>query len=80
MAASWSACIVGIVAFFVVLVIGINLTGTLDAGTDLSDAGNKVVAILGRAHRRLIGYAVTEYAQTGRLDRSRRSSTRGRSC
>jgi uncharacterized membrane protein YidH (DUF202 family) len=69
MAASWSRVLVGIVVFFVALAIGINLTGSLNAGTDLSGAGNKVVAtVLVALLIGLIAYAVTEYAQTRRLE------------
>jgi len=69
MTASWFRVLVGIVVFFLALAVGINLTGTLNAGTDLSDAGNKVVGvILVALILGLIGYAVTEYAQTRRLE------------
>ena len=69
MTATWTRALVGILAFFVVLVLGINLTGSLDAGTDLSGSGNKVVAIVLVALLvGLIAYAATEYAQTKRLD------------
>src|SRR6476619_8616089 len=69
MTASWTRALVGILAFFVVLVLGINVTGSLDAGTDLSGSGNKVVAIVLVALLvGLIAYAATEYAQTKRLD------------
>ena len=69
MTASWFRVLVGIVVFFVALAVGINLTGTLNAGTNLTDAGNKVVGvILVALLLGLIGYAVTEYAQTRRLE------------
>src|SRR6476619_6599253 len=69
MTASWTRALVGILAFFVVLVLGINVTGSLDAGTDLSGSGNKVVAIVLVALLvGLIAYAATEYAQTKRLE------------
>jgi hypothetical protein len=73
MAATWTRAIVGIVAFFVVLVVGLNVTGTLDATADpntgLIAAQNTIIAILVVAL--LVGfvaYAVTEYAATKRLD------------
>ncbi len=69
MSASWVRAAVGLVLFFVVLVIGVNLTGTLDAGADLKDAANKVVAIVTVALLiAFIGYGATEYAQTRRFD------------
>lgn len=69
MTTGWFRVLVGIVVFFVALAVGINLTGTLNAGTNLSDAGNKVVGvILVALVLGLIGYAVTEYGQTGRLE------------
>jgi len=69
MAASWIRVLVGIVVFFVALAVGINLTGSLDAGTDLTGSGNKVVAtVLVALLVGLIAYAVTEYAQTRRLE------------
>src|SRR5690349_9973399 len=73
MASSWTRALVGIVAFFVVLVIGINVTGTLDATADpntgLIAAQNTIIAILVVALLvGFIAYAVTEYAQTSRLE------------
>jgi uncharacterized membrane protein YidH (DUF202 family) len=73
MASSWTRALVGIVAFFVVLVIGINVTGTLDATADpntgLIAAQNTIIAILVVALLvGFIAYAVTEYAQTNRLE------------
>jgi energy-coupling factor transport system substrate-specific component len=68
MAASWLRALVSIVAFFAVLVVGINVTGSLDATANLKDAANKVVAIV--IVGLLVGivlYAVVEYAQTKRL-------------
>jgi hypothetical protein len=69
MSASWVRALVGIVAFFVVLVIGVSLTGSLDAGADLKGAANKVVliVIVGLIVA-LIAYGAIEYAQTQRLD------------
>jgi energy-coupling factor transport system substrate-specific component len=69
MAASWVRALVGIVVVLVAVVVGVALSGSLDVGTDLKGAANKVVAvvfiglILG-----LIAYAAVEYSQTGRLD------------
>lgn len=69
MSSSWVRAAVGLVAFFVVLVVGINLTGSLDATADLKGAANTVVAIIMIALVvGLVGYAATEYAQTKRLD------------
>jgi hypothetical protein len=69
MTASWLRVLVGVVVFFIALGIGINVTGSLDAGTDLSVTGNRVVAaVLVALLLGLVGYAVTEYAQTRRLD------------
>src|SRR5689334_10297291 len=73
MASTWTRALVGVVAFFVVLVVGLNVTGTLDATADpntgLIAAQNTIIAILVVAL--LVGfaaYAATEYAQTRRLD------------
>ncbi len=73
MSQTWVRAIVGLVAFFVVLVVGINVTGSLDVTADpdtgLIAAQNTIIAILAAAV--LVGlaaYAVTEYAQTRRLD------------
>ena len=69
MAASWLRVLVGVVVFFVALAVGINVTGSLDAGTELSVTGNRVVAaVLVALLLGLVGYAVTEYAQTRRFD------------
>src|SRR3954451_5108960 len=73
MASTWIRAIVGIVAFFVVLVIGINVSGTLDATADpatgLIASRNTIIAILAVALIvGLIAYAVVEYAQTKRLE------------
>ena len=69
MGTSWIRAFVGIVAFFVVLVVGVNVTGSLDAGADLKSAANKVVAIvIVGLIVGLIAYAATEYAQTNRLE------------
>ena len=69
MSASWVRAAVGLVAFFVVLVVGINLTGSLDAGGDLRGAVDKIVVVVFAALLvGLLGYAAIEYAQTKRLD------------
>jgi energy-coupling factor transport system substrate-specific component len=69
MATTWVRALVGIVAFVVVLVVGINLTGSLNAGVDLKGSANSVAAVVLVAL--LVGgvvYAAIEYAQTKRLD------------
>ena len=69
MASTWVRALIGIVAFFVVLAIGINFTGSLDAGANLKDAANKIVAIgIVGLIVALLAYAAIEYAQTNRLD------------
>jgi hypothetical protein len=69
MSANWVRALVGVVVFFVVLVIGVNVTGSLDAGTDLKDAANKVVlTVIVALLLAFVAYAVVEYAQTNRLD------------
>src|SRR5436190_20357816 len=73
MAQSWVRSIAGIVAFFVVVTIGINLTGSIDftpdPNTGLIAAGNTLVGVLIVAMLvGLVVYALTEYAQTRRLD------------
>ncbi|HXU86351.1 MAG TPA: ECF transporter S component [Verrucomicrobiae bacterium] len=69
MASTWVRALIGIIAFFVVLAIGINFTGSLDAGANLKDAANKIVAIgIVGLIVALVAYAAIEYAQTNRLD------------
>jgi len=73
MAASWMRALVGIVAFVVVLVVGINLAGNIDLTPDATSGVpvgfNTVIAILAVALVvGFIAYAGTEYAQTGRLE------------
>jgi len=73
MSSSWLRALVGVVAFFVVLVVGLNVTGTLDMtadpGTGLIAARNTVIVLLGIALLvGFIAYAATEYATTQRLD------------
>ena len=73
MAAGWIRAILGIVAFFVVLLVGLNLTGAIDLtpdpNTGLVAAGNTFIVLFGASL--LVGfvvYAAAEYAQTKRLD------------
>ncbi len=73
MATGWIRALVGIVAFLVVLVVGINVAGNIDltpdATTGVPVGFNTVIAILAVALVvGLVVYAVTEYAQTGRLE------------
>ena len=73
MTSSWVRAIVGLVAFFIVLAVGLSASGTLDAtpdpNTGLIAARNTVIVILGIAVLvGLIAYAATEYAQTRRLE------------
>ena len=73
MSASWVRSAVGLVAFFVVLVIGINVTGTLDLtpdpNTGLIAAGNTLIALFVVALVVAIAvYAAIEYAQTRKLE------------
>src|SRR6476620_8204320 len=69
MTTGWLRALVGILAFFVVLVVGVNLTGSLDATADLKGSTNKVVVvvIVGLIVA-LLAYAAVEYSQTGRLE------------
>ena len=73
MATSWLRALVGIVAFFVVLIIGVNVTGALDTTADpntgLIAAQNTIIVLFGIALIvGFIAYAVVEYAQTSRLE------------
>lgn len=73
MAASWVRALVGIAAFFVVIVIGLNVTGpldlTADENTGLIAAQNTVIALFVVALLvAFLAYAGMELAQTGRLD------------
>jgi energy-coupling factor transport system substrate-specific component len=73
MAGAWLRAIVGIVAFFVVLIAGLGLSGTLDATADpvtgLIASRNTVIVVLGLALLvGFIAYAGMEYAQTNRLE------------
>jgi uncharacterized membrane protein YidH (DUF202 family) len=72
-AESWVRAIVGVVAFFVVLVIGINVTGTLDLtpdpNTGLIAAGNTLIALFVVALAlAIVVYAAVEYAQTRKFE------------
>jgi hypothetical protein len=73
MSTSWVRALVGVVAFFIVLAIGLSTTGALDQtpdpNTGLIAARNTIIVLFGIAL--LVGfvaYAATEYAQTRRLD------------
>jgi hypothetical protein len=73
MSTSWVRALVGVVAFFIVLAIGLSATGALDQtpdpNTGLIAARNTIIVLFGIAL--LVGfvaYAATEYAQTRRLD------------
>ena len=73
MAPSWIRALVGIIAFFVVVVVGLNVAGpldlTADPNTGLIAAQNTVIVLLGVALVvAFIAYAVVEYAQTNRLE------------
>lgn len=72
MSQTWIRAIVGLVAFFGVLVVGINLTGAIDLTPDQNTGVpvgfSTVTAVLAVALLLgLIAYAATEYAQTGQL-------------
>ncbi|MDQ3127813.1 MAG: hypothetical protein M3Q66_05065 [Chloroflexota bacterium] len=73
MAASWVRALVGIIAFFVVVVIGLNISGPLDLtpdeNTGLIAAQNTIIFLFGAALLvAFLAYAATEYFQTGRLE------------
>ena len=73
MAPSWIRAVVGIVAFFVALLIGLNVAGTLNTTVDpnlgLIEGRNTLILLFGIAVLvGLVAYAATEYAQTRRLD------------
>jgi hypothetical protein len=68
-ASSVLRALVGIVAFLVVVAIGISLTGSLDATGDLKGSANKVVAVVIVALLvGIVAYAAIEYGQTNRLE------------
>src|SRR3954470_24551663 len=73
MATSWVRALVGIVAFFVVVVVGLSVVGPLDLTKDpvtgLIAGQNTVIVLLGIALViAFLAYAATEYAQTNRLE------------
>jgi energy-coupling factor transport system substrate-specific component len=73
MSGSWLRAIVGIAAFFVVLVIGLVVAGaidtTVDENTGLIVGRNTLIVVFGIAVLAgFIAYAAAEYAQTKRLD------------
>ena len=73
MSTGWLRAIVGIVVFFVALAIGLSLTGALDAtpdpSTGLIAARNTIIVLFGVSLvLAFVAYAVTEYAQTKRLE------------
>jgi uncharacterized membrane protein YidH (DUF202 family) len=69
MAPSWIRALVGIVAFLVVVIIGVPASGTLDATADLKGSADKVVAIVLIALAvAFIAYLAVEYAQTKRFE------------
>jgi energy-coupling factor transport system substrate-specific component len=82
MTQSWVRAIVGIVAFFVVLVIGVVLAGsidtTVDENTGLIVGRNTLIVIFGIAVLAgFIGYALVEYGQKRGMEwLSRQFSTR----
>jgi len=69
MAPTWIRVLVGIVAFLVVVIVGIPATGTLDATADLKGSADKVVAVvlIGLAVA-FVAYLAIEYAQTKRFE------------
>ena len=73
MTASWTRALVGILAFFVVLVVGVVAAGaidtTVDESTGLIVGRNTLIVIFGIAVLAgFIAYAAVEYAQTKRLE------------
>src|SRR5215210_5269333 len=73
MASAWVRALVGVVAVVVVLVIGINVAGSIDLTPDPETAVpvgfNTVIAILAVALvAGLVAYVAVEYATTGRLE------------
>ena len=69
MAPSWIRALVGLVAFLVVVIIGIPATGTLDATNDLKGSADKVVVIVLIALAvGFAAYLAVEYAQTNRFE------------
>jgi hypothetical protein len=82
MSSGLTRALVGIVGFFVALVIGLAIAGpldlTTDEGTGLVAAGNTLILVFGLALLvGFVGYAATEYAQTRRFESiSRQFDTR----
>jgi len=73
MAPSWIRALAGLIAFFVVLVVGVVAVGAIDTtveeGTGLIAGRNTLILVFGLAVLvGLIVYALVEYAQTGRLE------------
>lgn len=73
MSATWVRAVVGLIAFVVVLVVGINVAGAIDLtpdpNTGVPAQFNTVIAILGLALvAGLVAYGATEYAQTRKLE------------
>jgi uncharacterized membrane protein YidH (DUF202 family) len=69
MAPSWIRALVGLVAFLVVVIIGVPATGTLDATNDLKGSADKVVVIVLIALAvGFAAYLAVEYAQTNRFE------------
>jgi uncharacterized membrane protein YidH (DUF202 family) len=73
MSNTWVRAIVGLIAFFAVLFVGISLTGALDLTADpttgLIASRNTIIALLIVALAvAFVAYGATEYAQTKRLE------------
>jgi uncharacterized membrane protein YidH (DUF202 family) len=69
MTGNWLRVLVGIAAFAIVAAVGIVVTGTLDAATDLKGAADKVVAIILIALAvGFVAYLAVEYGQTKRFE------------
>jgi hypothetical protein len=69
MSAALLRALVSIVVCLAAVAIGVSLTGSLNAGTDLKDAANKVVAtVIVAMILAFIVYAAMEYAQTKRFE------------
>ena len=73
MSAGWVRAIVALIVFAVALIVGINLTGSLDftpdENTGVVAASNTLIALSGVALLlAFIAYAATEYAQTKKLE------------
>jgi hypothetical protein len=69
MATTWARALAAVVAFVLVTAIGIVTTGTLNAGSDLKGAADKVVVvILVALVVAFVAYLAVEYAQTRRFE------------